>query len=43
MTTTERCRLIGGGPQLALSTPCLGHSAFLLAANSFNPFIYFRF
>jgi hypothetical protein len=29
--------------QLGLSTLCLAYSALLLAANSFNPFIYFRF
>ena len=29
--------------QLGLSTLCFAYSALLLAANSFNPFIYFRF
>jgi alginate O-acetyltransferase complex protein AlgI len=30
-------------PQLALSAASLAYSVLLLAANSFNPFIYFRF
>ena len=30
-------------PQLGFSIVCLAYSSLLLAANSFNPFIYFRF
>jgi alginate O-acetyltransferase complex protein AlgI len=30
-------------PQLGFSIICLAYSSLLLAANSFNPFIYFRF